>query len=118
MGVVRIAGATRDRADTHIAVIDVPAVRAFLVRPAGEVGHAHIKAQARRSGKPSYGGGRTRFRAAAVLRVGPPWISQDAPAAANRRAGSAPAPRDRYGRPAPNTARPCAKGEAAWRNRA
>jgi hypothetical protein len=40
---VRLAGATRDRADVYIAEIDVPAVLAFGIPAAGEFGHALLK---------------------------------------------------------------------------
>jgi hypothetical protein len=36
---MRTADADRDRADVHVAVIDVPAALAFGVAAAGELGH-------------------------------------------------------------------------------
>jgi hypothetical protein len=43
IGVVRIAAADRDRADTDIAVVDVPAIWPFGISPAGESGHAALE---------------------------------------------------------------------------
>ena len=42
----------RDRADVHVTVIDVPAVRAFGISAAGEGGHAPLKRAAVVDDKP------------------------------------------------------------------
>jgi hypothetical protein len=39
----RTAGASRNRAHAHVAVIDVPAVAAFGIASAGEIGHELFK---------------------------------------------------------------------------
>jgi hypothetical protein len=41
---MRLADTSRDRADVHIAEIDVPAVFTFGISSAGEFGHVGIKA--------------------------------------------------------------------------
>ena len=40
---MRTADADRDRGDVHVAVIDVPAVGAFGIASAGELGYAALK---------------------------------------------------------------------------
>jgi hypothetical protein len=47
--VMRNAGAERDRAHVHVAIIDVPAVLAFGIAAAGEGGHTLLKRSAERS---------------------------------------------------------------------
>ena len=43
--VMRLADASRDRADVHVAEIDVPAVLAFGISAAGESRHTRIEAR-------------------------------------------------------------------------
>ena len=44
IGVMRVAGADRERASMHVAVIDVPAfVSSFRIAASGEFGHALLK---------------------------------------------------------------------------
>src|SRR6266481_3458325 len=43
VSVKRVADASCDRADTHVTVIDVPAIWPFGVPAAGEGGHAALK---------------------------------------------------------------------------
>jgi hypothetical protein len=48
---VRLAGALRDRAGVHVAVVDVPAVLALGIAAAGEGGHALLKREHRPSAR-------------------------------------------------------------------
>src|SRR6266704_3512315 len=43
VSVKRVADASRDRADAHVTVIDVPAIWPFGIPAAGEGGHAALK---------------------------------------------------------------------------
>jgi hypothetical protein len=45
----RHAGADRDRADVHAAIVDVPAVRVFGISAASESGHAPLRRSPGRS---------------------------------------------------------------------
>jgi hypothetical protein len=48
---MRLADTARDRADMHVAEIDVPAVLAFGISAAGECRHTPIEAPLGRLGK-------------------------------------------------------------------